>query len=96
LGIDLTASLRARQQVDGLVEDGEEAEVPGLSDLVGASALVTEEDEAVDHDEVEEPEVEEGEFDLHPDVALEDIDIADLTVHLDAGEAAPEDTHPDD
>jgi len=96
LGIDLTASLRARQQVDGIEEDSAEAEVPGLSDLVGASALVGEEDEILDHEEVEEPEAEEGEFDLHPDVALEEIDIADLSIHLDGDAAAPEDTHPDD
>jgi DNA-directed RNA polymerase subunit beta len=94
LGIDLSASLRSRQQGDAFDEELEEAEVPGLSELVGAHAITGVEGEAIEL--VEEEELGDDEVLVIPVDTIDDLEVVDFPIHLDDAEMEPEEIDHDE
>jgi len=95
LGIDLSASLRSRQQGESFEGDPEDAEVPGLSDLVGAHAVTGVEGETIDLIEEGEPGDEED-LVIPSDGAIDELEIGDFPIHLDDTVMEPEEVEHDD
>jgi len=95
LGIDLSASLRSRQQGESFEGDPEDAEVPGLSDLVGAHAVTGVEGETIDLIEEGEPGDDED-LVIPSDGAIDELEIGDFPIHLDDTVMEPEEVEHDD